>query len=142
MTGTPHRLFLDANVLFSAAWAEGPCRILIELGQAGEAEVLTSVHAWAETRRNLARKRPDRLPFLKAAIAPVVAVVQCGPSGSALPAHLPDKDRVVLDAAVALRCTHFITGDRAHFGALVGTAVEGVLVLTPRQYLGLRASAM
>ncbi len=37
--------------------------------------------------------------------------------------------------AVASSCTHLLTADRHHLGELCGRRVEGVLILTPAQYL-------
>ncbi len=48
---------------------------------------------------------------------------------------LPDKDVPVLAAAVRAEATHLLTGDLAHFGHLMGTTVDGVLILRPATYL-------
>ena len=53
-----------------------------------------------------------------------------------LPAiQLPDKDRPILLAAAAAGATDLLTGDVTHFGPHFGRRLEGVLVLTPAQYL-------
>ena len=51
---------------------------------------------------------------------------------------LPDKDAPLLTAAIESGCSHFLTGDKRHFGELYGREVAGVLVLTPAQYLRAR----
>ena len=59
------RLFLDANILFSAAY--GPESPLRRLWQAKGAELLTSGYAVAEARRNLeAKEQQGRLETLLA----------------------------------------------------------------------------
>jgi hypothetical protein len=45
------RLFLDANVLFAAAWR--PKAALARLWELGDAELLSSDYAIEEARRNL-----------------------------------------------------------------------------------------
>ena len=48
---------------------------------------------------------------------------------------LPEKDLPILQAAVGLSCEVLLTGDKAHFGHLFGTEVEGTLVLTASQFI-------
>lgn len=119
------RIFLDANVLFSASSQGSHIARLVE--QVGETVgMLTSVLAIEEAERNLRRKRPDWLPrFLE-----LVASLQVVPSASfALPVELEAQDRPLLCAAIRARCSHFVTGDRRDFAHLFGTRVEGVLVI-------------
>ena len=42
---------------------------------------------------------------------------------------------MILSTAVEAGCTHFLTGDKRHFGKLCGRTVGGVLILTPGDYL-------
>ncbi len=56
------RLFLDANVLFTAAHnPEGKAAFVIELGGKGKWELYSSHYALEEARRNLVKKYPHRL---------------------------------------------------------------------------------
>jgi len=65
------RVFLDANVLFTAAYRpEGLSALLVELGAAGRVTLLTSPLAIVEAERNLEAKRP---------------AARCPPCGGALP---------------------------------------------------------
>ena len=50
----------------------------------------------------------------------------------ALTQWLPEKDRHVLAAAIALKCNALITGDKTHFGSGYGKQFGGVLILSPR----------
>jgi predicted nucleic acid-binding protein len=53
------RVFLDANILFTAAYSpEGLSALLVELGAAGRVTLLTSPLAIVEAERNLEAKRP------------------------------------------------------------------------------------
>jgi predicted nucleic acid-binding protein len=125
------RLFLDANILFSAAYREkAPLR---RLWHETRAQLLTSTYALVEAERHLAEEQRRRLAELMQKVE-IVADVPAGdlPGGVAL----PEKDAPILAAAIASGATHLITGDRRDFGALYGERIGGVLVLPPRDYLG------
>lgn len=130
------RLFLDANILFSAAYRpESPLR---RLWQAKGAELLTSGYAVAEARRNLETKeQQDRLEALVAEVR-VVGESQT----RALPAGvtLREKDVPILCAAIEAKASHLLTLDLRDFGAYLGKSVGGVLVLHPRDYLPAKPS--
>jgi predicted nucleic acid-binding protein len=129
------RVFLDANVLFSAAWRADSG--LLRLWRMSRARLLTSAYALAEARRNL--EEPGQLARLerlvqKDEITPDVANGELPES-----VELPDKDRPILLAAIAGGATHLLTGDVRHFGSLYGRTVCGILVLAPADYLRPRA---
>ena len=64
------RLFLDANLLFTATHnPQGKAALLLELAAAGCWEVVTSTYAVEEARRNLSRKFLDRLDAFGALLA-------------------------------------------------------------------------
>lgn len=130
-------LFLDANVLFSAAYtAETRLR---ELWTLTGVELVTSEYAWEEAHRNLPRKdQRDRLLSL----APGLRFVREG-GAWLLPADviLPEKDRPILAAAILGGATHLITGDATHFGVWYGKRIGNLLVLRPGVYLQARAEA-
>ncbi len=125
-----HRLFLDANVLFSAAWREeaGVAR----LWALDEVVLLASAYALEEARRNLGTERHARLEKLSVQLEIVGTL-----DPTALPAgiSLPSKDTPILGAALAGRATHLITGDLKHFGSHFGKRLAGILVLPPGRYL-------
>ncbi|MDR7475794.1 MAG: PIN domain-containing protein [Armatimonadota bacterium] len=128
-------LFLDANVLFSAAYsARSGLRRLWALP---DVELVTSTYAVEEARRNLEpgprRRRLDRL------LRRVRVVGEAPPPWTAGAGRLPEKDRPILAAAMAVRATHLLTGDVTHFGPFLGQEVGGVRVLTPGEYLARRA---
>jgi predicted nucleic acid-binding protein len=110
------RLFLDANVLFTAAHNPGgKAALVIELGARGHWEVITSIYAVAEARHNLRCKYPDALKALDDLIE-TIAVVPSGP-GQICPVPLPGKDRPILEAAIRHQASHLLTGDIKDFGA-------------------------
>jgi predicted nucleic acid-binding protein len=127
------RVFLDANILFSAAKSDGAVRHLLRLLLDGGHECVADSYVLAEARRNLAAKGPDALHALEALTQQLSVSVSVHADA---PAHLldwlPDKDRPVLAAAVALGCDAQVTGDRTHFGAGYGKTFAGVTVHSPR----------
>lgn len=128
------RLFLDANILFSAAYsADSP---LLELWRLKKVLLFSSGYSLEEARRNLALLRPDRLSDLQHLIAKVQ--LADAPPLATVPIEaraLPQKDLPILLAAIEARATHLLTADKRHFGPLRGKTLEGVLVLTPGDYL-------
>lgn len=131
------RLFLDANVLFSAAYREDAG--VRKLWDLREAELVTSAYAVEEARRNLAtgERRSDLGGLLEAVrvsnlLADPTAYPEIEASG------LPEKDLPILRAAVASGATYLVTGDRKHFGDLLAEEVAGVLVLRPAELLAMR----
>lgn len=127
------RIFLDANILFSAAKTDGAMRqLLVRLRAAGH-ECWADGYVLEEARRNLAAKAPGNLGELEAIVA-VIRVAEAHPAEAdlAISARLPEKDRPVLAAAVRLGCEALVTGDRSHFGALYGRTLAGVAIHSPR----------
>ena len=126
------RLFLDANVLFSAAYrADAGVQRLWALPYA---TLVTSEYAVSEARRNLAT--PEQLSRLDRLLEPI----EVGPARTLDPTlrrgiELREKDWPILGGAVAAGATHLITGDLRDFGPFLGQVVLGVLILTPPRYL-------
>ena len=126
------RLFLDANVLFSAAYAEGSG--LTRLWRSKAVRLLASGYVIEEARRNLDNADArDRLELL------LEKIEQVGDPAAALDPEmeqgLPENDRPVLRAAMAAGATHLLLGDRRAFGAWYGKRLASVLVLRPAEYL-------
>jgi len=120
------RVFLDANVLFSAAWrADSGLKRLWEIVAL---HLVTSPYAVDEAERNLARKRADAIARFKTLVHRVeVSSALCALDDG----HgLPSKDVPILAAAVASRCQVLLTGDIADFGHVIGRTLQGVRILT------------
>ena len=129
------RVFLDANVLFSAAYREGAG--LRRLWRLPKTVLLTSAYAEEEARRNLETVTQRRaLDYLTARLEIVAEPGDVGLPPEA--AGLRDKDRPILLAALNGRATHLITGDARDFGRYFGTRISGVLVVSPGEYLRAR----
>ena len=127
------RVFLDANVLFSAAKSDGAVRLLLHrLLDAGH-ECLADEYVVTEARRNLAAKGPEALVALDALLVQLHVSIARAPSMALKEADwLPEKDRPVLYAAMRLKCDALVTGDRTHFGAGYGKSFGGVTIHSPR----------
>ncbi|MFV2072447.1 MAG: PIN domain-containing protein [Thermoanaerobaculales bacterium] len=126
------KLFLDANVLFSAAQsADGRARALIVLAENGFCILVTSEHAIAEARRNLVLKAPSSAVVLDDVSEFVARVAEGGPTLVAWAASqgLPENDAPILAAAAAASADLLVTGDRRHFGHLFGKTVGRVHVV-------------
>jgi hypothetical protein len=124
------RLFLDPNVLFSAAYR--PAAGLLQLWKLPNVTLCSSRYALEEARINLTedqqRRRLTRLSQeLKLFEAPQPQL----PRGISL----PQKDAPTLLAAIEARCTHLLTGDISHFGSYFGKKIEGVRIVLPGEYL-------
>jgi len=126
------RVFLDASILFSAAWkADADAAWLFELAEAGYCQLTTSRLALEEARRNIAGKRPKRASVLERLIRlslvgneprpfHLTAARECG---------LPDKNIPILAAAISQRVDLLVTGDRRDFGHLYGSTPGGVEII-------------
>ena len=131
------RVFLDANVLFSAAYKTDSR--LRQLWDLQDAQLVSSEYAVEEARRNLELVKPDSVSVLKRLVAKVTILPNV-PTRLSLKVKLADKDMPILLAAVRTRATHLLTGDIQHFGHLLGETVHGVRIVTPAQYLRQRGA--
>ncbi len=131
-----NRLFLDANVLFTAAHnSTGKASLIFELAAMGQWSIVTSSLAMEEARHNLRLKCPACLPRLEmllkdAIIAPTVA-------GQSCILDLPPKDVPIYLTALHSRATHLLTGDIRHFGSSMNDPerTAGVTICTVSSFL-------
>lgn len=114
------RLFLDANVLFSAAYlGEERTPGLMALAGEGRCVLVTSQYAATEARRNLERKRPERVPALDR----LLLAMELGPAPSpatverAAALGFDPGDSVILAGSAAGRADWLVTGDKAFWKA-------------------------
>ena len=127
------RIFLDANILFSAAKSDGAIRKLFELLIEAGHECWVDAYVVEEARRNLAAKFPDGLAVLERLLARTHgAGAQHADAALEAALPLPEKDRPVLAAAIHNRCAALVTGDRTHFGSLFSKTVRGTTIHSPR----------
>jgi predicted nucleic acid-binding protein len=127
------RVFLDANILFSAAKSDGAVRELLTRMSAGGHVPVADSYVVAEARRNLEAKGAEALTALDALLIQVeLAAYQWTALPPKTAALLPEKDQPVLAAAFRLQCEALVTGDRKHFGKLYGRIIDGVAIHSPR----------
>lgn len=129
------RIFLDANVLFSASKSAGAIRQLIRALQAADHVLVADEYVATEARRNIAGKaNADSQAHLQTLLSQIeVSTAHYPASAQSAVVWLPEKDRPVLMAAIALRCDALLTGDRTHFGAGYGQTFDGVSIYAPAQ---------
>lgn len=132
------KLFLDANVVFSAAHLEeGRAQDLVALARAGHCALLSSAHALEEARRNLALKSSRYEMRLADALAQIEIVAEppSAVSDWAREEGLPPKGAPILAAAVQAGAAMLVTGDARDFGHLYERTLRGVRIVTPARAL-------
>lgn len=126
------RLFLDANVLVSAALK--PDSRIAGLWLLDDVRLLGSPYTVAEARRNV--PEPAAASRLEALIDALV-LLPSEPADFEIADDpgLPLKDRPVLLAAIVSGAGFLLTGDMSHFGGCFGREFAGVSVVLPGAYL-------
>jgi predicted nucleic acid-binding protein len=120
------RVFLDANVLFSASNSGSNIARLIKL-LFDRGTAVTSDFSLEEARRNVELKRPAWSRGLDI----IVAQIEVVPSARfVLSVALEDKDVPILCTAIRSNCDALATGDKRHFGQLYGQTIDGVQILS------------
>jgi len=120
------RVFLDANVLFSASNIGGNIFRLVHLLIERE-EAVTSDFAAEEACRNVQLKRQPWAENLNALLRQVRVVPSIQFD---LPVKLSDKDQPILCTAIRYGCQYLVTGDKQDFGHLYDRSIDGVTIIT------------
>jgi len=124
------RLFLDANVLFSAAYRSDSG--LLRLWKLKHATLCSSRYALEEARINL-DEETQRTRLHK--LSEVIHLVEANQTSLPRGISLPEKDAPILLGAIEAQATHLLTGDVRHFGLYLGKRIEGVRIMLPGVYL-------
>jgi predicted nucleic acid-binding protein len=112
------RVFLDANVLFTAAHnPKGKAALVITLGSEGLFQLATSAYAREEARRNLERKAPVCLLEFTRQLSKIRLVAEN--LSIPCPTDLAEKDWPIYRAAHACKANVLLTGDHRDFGFLM-----------------------
>jgi hypothetical protein len=128
------RVFLDANVLFSAAYKANAG--LVRLWKLPNFVLFSSSYALEEARANFEEEDQNaRLNRLSASLQLFEAGNRQLPAGILLPENTP-----ILLAAIAAGATHLLTGDIHHFGTYFGRKIAGIEVALPGTYMTQRAN--
>jgi uncharacterized protein len=129
------RLFLDANVLFTAAYSpDGLSALLFELSRRELLVLLTSDHAVEEARVNLELKHPTAVKELDRLFL-LLQIVET-PATHPVALKLPEDDLAIFGAALGCAATHLITGDKKDFGRYFNKPDEtaGIRIQSVRQF--------
>ena len=126
--------FLDANVLFSAAYK--PDNKLLKLWSLENVALITSLYALDEATRNLAK--PDQRTMLESLMNDV-RIIMTVPPNFRLPSSikLPEKDFPIISAAILAKADVLVTGDIEHFGPYFGKKIKGIQILRPAPFIDL-----
>lgn len=126
------RIFLDANILFSATKSAGAVHSLVaQLRNAGH-NLVVDGYVIGEARRNLETKFPKaRSDFESLLLRMDTMSGVCPTLPDGIAPELPQKDRPVLAAAIHHRCEILMTGDKTHFGSIYGQTIHGVTIHSP-----------
>jgi predicted nucleic acid-binding protein len=130
------RIFLDANILFTAAHnPNGKAALVMELGRSGVWRLATSPYAAEEARRNIARKFPACRDRMEALLNGMVLVPDS--PGIPCPAGLAEKDAPIFRAAHGSRADVLLTRDLRDFGFLMNAPekASGLLIQTVAEFL-------
>jgi len=136
------RVFLDASVLFSAAYSRsGASREILRSALRREIIVVVSRQVVEEARRNLKRKAPtaaEALEQLMELLSPEIAADSSFSQLRAAASHINLKDAPVLAAALGAKVDYLLTLDRRHFIDDPKVAREsGLSILTPDSLLAI-----
>src|ERR1700723_1526902 len=112
------RLFLDANVLFSAAYR--PDAGLLSLWKLKNVTLCSSRYAIEQARFNLDDN--DQRPRLET-LTGHLHLFQAAARDLTSRISLPEKDVPILLAAIETSASHLLTGDVRHFGSHFGRRI-------------------
>lgn len=124
------RIFLDANILFSAAREPGSG--FKALWTKKDIILFTSRYAITEAHKNLPT------PKAHARLQRLIAKMQIVSEGSkSIPSmiNLPPKDRPILQAALNCNADFLLTGDGRHFGKYFGKCIQKTRIMTPGKFI-------
>ncbi len=129
------RIFLDSSVLLSACGSgRSLSRLITEIADDRAWRLISASYCHAETSKNIRKLGEEavlRWPEMQSKVEWVP---------NALTSRKPllltaSKDKPVLISALAAKCAVLLTLDRGDFGIMLGTAVYGMWVSTPRDFL-------
>lgn len=129
------KVFLDANILFSASLSGAAFELLWQLSESGKVELCSSPYCLLEARTNLERKVSQALSRFQVRMQQVKVVSDAPEHLSWAGSLLPEKDAPVLAAARGARVRVLLTGDRRHFGPLMERKDLPLRVMTLRDFL-------
>lgn len=133
------RVFLDASVLFAAAYSTtGASREIIRQGIRGQIKLVASELVFEEARRNLGVKGPDAVPDLEA-FRQSSTIEMVRPSREEIEeamVYTADKDAPVVAAARKAEADYLVSLDREHLVEVPEVIRRaGLAILLPGHFL-------
>jgi predicted nucleic acid-binding protein len=130
------KVFLDANILFSAAYKSTRIRQLWHIDNIG---LISSDYAVMEAERNLTRLPKENLDILQQLLTNIT-IIEVPLSLNLIPEtlNLVEKDSPILTGAIFANCDYLLTGDFKHFGHLFNQTIKGVTILSVAIYFNLK----
>lgn len=122
------KIFIDANILFSAAKEHSKMWQFFQL-LCREYSCVTSSYALEEARRDVILKFKQNIDTFENNIKKC-EIIQYTPQF-----FNPDikiKDQPIILAAILCKATHLLTGDERDFGRFFGKVVQGVKIVSPK----------
>lgn len=133
-------IFLDANVLFTAAYnPAGLVASLIRQQRSFHIEIVTSTYAVNEALHNLQLKNPEKIKAFKEGLLRV-CIKEVYWEKNFNPLHLPLDDAPIFHAAMVTKSTHLLTGDLKAFGPWMNKPKMtcGIIIQTVRHFVDQR----
>jgi len=133
------RVFLDASVLFAAAYSTtGASREIIRQGFRGCIELVASELVFEEARRNLEVKAPGEVPDLET-FHQAATIEMVRPSREEIEEAMEytvDKDAPVVAAARKAEVDYLVSLDREHLVEATGVVQRsGLVIVLPGDFL-------
>jgi predicted nucleic acid-binding protein len=131
------RVFLDSNVLFSAAYSEkekSRSYIFFELRDLNIIEIYISNLVKFESVHNIKIKKPEKSGFLNELLSKVNILEDIYIYYDDIKS-LPENDRIILSSAVYNDMDFFITGNTKDFLPFYNKKLSNTLILTPKSFL-------
>lgn len=121
------KLFLDANILFSASYK--PESKLSKFWSSSKVILFSSDYAIEEARRNL--KDQEKLSCLNQLTKNLILIAHFQESLIPTDIILRAKDQPILAAAISAKADYLVTGDFKDFGDYFEKKIAGVIIAPP-----------
>ncbi len=131
------RVFLDANILFTAAYnPQGLAFHFIDQAHLQAIKLIMSDYALEEARLNIVKKAPEQSPFFEKLLKRIEVVdVVCDMDVNSL--KLPSDDVPILQGALKSECSFLISGDKKAFGKWINKKDQtfGITIISLREFV-------
>lgn len=131
------KVFVDANVWFSAFYKEGVCSKLLRKFKENDKEIVISEQVLEEIIRNIKLKIPNALELVIEAIKELDPTVVKNPLAEDLKLYCDLAklhDLPILVSAIKYDCQYLITGNKKDFNGLKINKRCSLQILTPAEY--------